>query len=224
MRPLIGILALYAVFSVLAFANPTPFDPQILIDTGGDATNIDYFGQPITVGPQGGGIFVFHNATGNALTELDLNLEFPMAPLPPGFTVDGTIPINPSPFRQHSQFVVTTFSGFDCLGNVSTVFSCVQLKFILMPGPLIGIGENFVLDFNNRENYTDADFQVLEGTYTGGDLPEGIGGWAPGGIQSSGNLAPVSSVPEPGYRTAASMMCLALLGVWNWRRRASASK
>src|SRR6202158_4084493 len=97
-----------------ALGNPVPYDPEILIDIGGDATDINYTGVPITVGQNGGGIFVFHNATGNPLSEIDLNLDFASSPLPTGFTVDGSIGIPPSSVRQHSQFVVTTFSGFDC--------------------------------------------------------------------------------------------------------------
>ena len=208
-------LAFLTAFSVSVLANPVPFDPQILIDTGGDATDINYTGLPITVGPNGGGIFVFHNATGNPLSEIDLNLEFPMAPLPVGFTVQGTIPIPPSPVRQHSIFDVATFSGFDCAGVVSASISCIQLKFILVPGPLVPTDGNFILDFNDSAHYTEADFQVLDGTYTGGDLPGGQGSWG----TTTGNVAPLSAVPEPSHRAAAACLGFALLAAWRWRRR-----
>src|SRR5580704_17820272 len=113
-------ICIYAVVSVAVsftvMADPVPVDPHILIDTGGDAIDINYTGLPITIGPNGGGIFVFHNATGDPLSEVDVDVDFPVASLPSGFTVDGTIPIPPSLVRQFPTFEVSTFSGFNCNG------------------------------------------------------------------------------------------------------------
>jgi hypothetical protein len=201
-------------------ANPVPFDPMILIDTGGDATDINYTGLPITIGPNGGGIFVFHNATGNPLNEIEINVDFPMAPLPNGFTVSGTIGIPAPSGRQHSTFQSIPFSGIDCTGAASLSFSCIELKFILLPGPLIPIGGNFVLDFNDSANYTDADFAVLDGNYSGPDVPGGSGSW---GALTSADVTP-STIPEPSYRATAAGIGLLMLGAWNWRRRLTARK
>lgn len=222
MRSICFYILVSVAVSFSLVANPVPVDPEILIDTGGDATDINYTGLPITVGPNGGGIFVFHNATGNPLNEFDLNLNFPLSPLPAGFTVRGTIPVPPSPVRQIPTFDVSTFSGFDCAGDASTTVSCLELKFILMPGPLVPTDGNFVLDFNNMANYTAADFEVENGTYTGGDMPGGTGGWAPGGNPTSGDVMP--GVPEPSYRATVGFMGLALLTAWNYRRRLTAKK
>ena len=224
MRPLYFYPLIAVALTFSALANPTPVDPQVLIDSGGDATDINYTGVPITVGPNGGGIFVFHNATGNPLSEIDLNLDFPESPLPTGFTVDGSIGIPPSIVRQHSQFVVTTFSGIDCAGDASLTFSCLELKFIVTPGPLIPTDGNFVLDFNNSANYTADDIAVEDGTYTGGDIPGGTGGWAPGGSPTSGNALPASAVPEPSYRATAGLVFFSLIGLWNLRRRLTAKQ
>jgi hypothetical protein len=211
------LLSMAASFS--ARADIVPFDPEILIDTGGDATNIDYTGLPITVGPNGGGIFVFHNATGNPLNEIDINLDFPMSPLPNGFSVTGTIGIPAGP-HQHSTFQSIPFSGFDCTGAASLSFSCIEMKFKLLPGPLIPTDGNFVLDFNNSADYTDADFAVLDGNYNGPDIPGGAGSW---GSSTSGNVIP-STVPEPSYRVTTVFMALGLLFAWNFRRRLAAKK
>jgi len=219
MRSLYPCFLLMAVgFS--AMANPVPFDPQILIDTGGDAMNINYTGLPIIIGPNGGGIFVFHNATGNPLNEIEIDVDFPMAPLPNGFSVSGTIGIPPPGGHQHATFQSIPFSGIDCTGAASISFSCIELKFILLPGPLIPIDGNFVLDFNDSANYTDADFAVLDGNYSGPDVPDGIGSW---GSSTSADVTP-STIPEPSYRATAAFLAFVMLGAWNWRRRLAARK
>src|SRR5579864_6344834 len=215
------LACLYVLLSVTvcfsAMADLVPFDPEILIDTGGDATNINYIGAPITVGANGGGIFVFHNATGNPLTEIDFNLDFPMSPLPLGFGIAGSIGTNLA--GQIFTFRSADFSGLDCNGVASLQFSCVELTFKLKPGPLVPTDGNFVIDFNDSANYTAVDLAVENGTYTGGDVPDGTGSWAPGGVQTSGNVNPVSAVPEPSYRATAAFMGLGLLAVWHCRRR-----
>ena len=223
MRPVCFYILVSVAMSFSAMANIVPVDPDILIDSGGDAVPIDYTGLPITVGPNGGGIFVFHNATGNPLNELDLNLDFPLSPLPPGFVVEGNIPVPPSPVRQMPKFDVSTSSGFDCTGAASATVSCLGLKFILNPGPLIPTDGNFVLDFNNVADYTETDIEVENGTYTGGDIPGGTGGWAPGGTPTTGDVTP-SVAPEPSYRATAGFMGLAVLAVWNYRRRLTVKK
>jgi hypothetical protein len=212
------VVSLAVSFSVMA--NPVPFDPQILIDTGGDATDINYTGLPIIIGPNGGGIFVFHNATGNPLNEIEIDVDFPMSPLPNGFSVSGTIGIPAPSGHQHSTFQSIPFSGIDCTGAASSSFSCIELKFILLPGPLIPIGGNFVLDFNDSANYTDADFAVLDGNYSGPDVPDGSGSW---GASTSADVTP-STIPEPSYRATAASIGLLMLVAWNWRRRLTGRK
>ena len=218
MRSFSRYLWLLIAVTAPVLANPVPFDPQILLDTGGDATDINYTGLPITVGANGGGIFVFHNATGNPLNEIEINLDYPSSPLPNGFTVSGTIGIPTA--GQHATFRATPFSGIDCTGAASLTFSCIEMKFILLPGPLIPIGGNFVLDFNDSENYTDADFEVLQGNYSGPDIPGGSGSW---GSLTSGDVVP-ATVPEPSYRATAAFLGLTMLAAGAWRRRMIARK
>jgi hypothetical protein len=205
-----------------ALGNPVPYDPEILIDIGGDATNIDYTGVPITVGANGGGIFVFHNATGNPLTELDFNLDFPLSPLPVGFGIAGSVGTNLS--GQIFTFRPATFSGINCNGVASSTFSCIELTFKLRPGPLVPTDGNFVIDFNDSASYTALDLEVENGTYTGGDVPGGTGSWAPNGVPTSGSVDPFSAVPEPAYRYTEACMALGLVVVWNLRRRMAAKK
>jgi hypothetical protein len=218
----LGLYILVSVAaSVVALADPVPFDPQILIeDPGGSAPPIDFTGQPITL-VNGGGIFAFHNVTGNPLNEIDVNLDFPQAPLPLGFTVQGTILVPPSTVTQQSKFAVTTFSGLDCSFAKSSSLSCIELKFFLKPGPLIPVDGDFVLDFNDiSDNPTGADLAVEKGTWTPEDGQGNGGSWG----NSFANVDPIPQVPEPSYRVTAGVMGLALLAVWNLRRRSLAKK
>jgi hypothetical protein len=175
-----------------------PIDPEILIDTGGDAMDITTGGVSITLSPTGGGIFVFHNATGGPLSKLDVAVQFPMPTFPSGFGVDGTIAIQ-QPGQQQSSFMASLFPDATCAGQSSNSASCVQMVFGLIPGPLIGTGQNFVLDFDAKVNgeYVGVDAVVASGQYTGGTdtSPARVGDWPD---SASADTTPVLSAPEPG--------------------------
>jgi hypothetical protein len=205
--------------SFAALADPVPVDPQILIDSGGDA--------PLITGPttislvNGGGIFAFENGSADPLNEIDLFLNVPLSPLPNGFTVDGTIGV-PASGHQFSTFSVTPFSGLECgTFTASSTDSCVELKFILKPGPLVGPSPaTFVLDFNDMANYNADDVAVEDGTFTGDTASGGGGSWG----AATATIDPIPAVPEPSYRATAGVMGLALLAAWNLRRRSLAKK
>ena len=206
--------------SFAALADPVPVDPQILIDSGGDAQLIS--GPTAISLVNGGGIFDFQNAFDVPLSEIDLFLNVPLSPLPNGFTVDGSIGI-PATGHQVSTFSVTPFSGLQCgTFTASSSDSCVELKFILKPGPLVGASPaTFVLDFNDiSDNPTGADLAVEDGTWTPADGQGGGGSWG----ATTGMVDPIPAVPEPSYRVTAGVMGLALLAGWNLRRRSLAKK
>jgi hypothetical protein len=195
-----------------------PIDPEILIDTGGDAMDITTGGVSITLSPSGGGIFVFHNATGGPLSKLDVSVQFPMPTFPSGFGIDGTIAIQQQG-QQQSSFMSSLFPDMTCDGQSSTTASCVLMTFGLIPGPLIGTDQNFVLDFDAKVNgqYVGVDAEVATGQYTGGtDTSDARSGDWPDGAQ--GNTVPVLAAPEPGY-FGALLFCGAGLALSYRRRR-----
>jgi len=207
--------------AVIAAATPIPLqpiDPEILIDTGGDATPITTGGVSITLSPTGGGIFVFQNATGGPLSKLDVSVQFPMPIFPSGFGVDGTIAIQ-QPGNQQSSFLSNLFPNQLCTGVPSDMSSCVLMTFGLIPGPLIGTGQNFVLDFDAKVNgeYVGVDATVADGQYTGGTdtSDDRVGDWPDG---ASSTTVPVVALPEPGYFVAL-LFCGAGLALYYRRRR-----
>jgi hypothetical protein len=207
-------IAIYLLVSVgisSVMANPVPVDPEILIDTGGDAFDINYDGYPITISSNGGGIFAFHNVTGGPLSEVDINLLFHVPQL--NIAVRGTFASTAQ--GQSYSFEPITLWQSDCNGNSSDSESCLELQFSATPGPLVPTDGNFIFDFNNRANYNAADFAVLAGDWNPSLGQGGGGGWP----NVSGNIEPDAAVPEPSYRATAGFMSLALLGAWNYRRR-----
>jgi hypothetical protein len=140
----------------------TSVDPHIIFATGGDATDITTKGTLVTLSQMGGGIFVFHNATGGPLSRLQVNVQFPVPSFPNGFVVDETIFI-PS-LGQQSTFSDTLFNGATCDGQTSDSFSCLKMVFGLIPNPLIGTDQNFVLDFYFP--LTAVDDLVATGNYS----------------------------------------------------------
>jgi hypothetical protein len=214
MRSICFYILVSVAVSFSLVANPVPVDPEILIDTGGDATDINYDGYPITIAPNGGGIFAFHNITGGPLGEIDINLLFMVPEL--NIAVRGTF-AGTTPGQAYS-FEPISLWHTDCAGNSMDSESCLELQFSATPGPLIPTGGTFIFDFNDRANYNAADLAVLNGTYTP-ILGEGGGGSWP---EVSGNVAP--AVPEPSYRATVGFMGLALLTAWNYRRRLTAKK
>jgi hypothetical protein len=197
-----------------------PIDPQILIDTGGDAMDITTGGVSITLSPSGGGIFVFHNATGGPLSKLDVSVQFPMPTFPSGFGVDGTIAIQQQG-QQQTSFMSSLFPDMTCAGQSSSSVSCVLMVFGLIPGPLIGTNQNFVLDFDAKVNgaYVGVDALVATGQYTGGtDTSEAREGEWPD--SASAVTVPVLSVPEPGT-FGAILLCGAGLALYYRRQRSA---
>jgi hypothetical protein len=210
----ISLLVSVGISSVMA--NPVPIDPEILIDTGGDATDINYDGSPITIASNGGGIFAFHNITGGPLNEIDINLLFMVPEL--NIAVRGTFAGTTQ--GQSYSFEPITLWQSDCNGNSSDSESCLELQFSATPGPLVVTDGNFTFDFNNRANYDAADFAVLAGDWNPSLGQGGGGGWP----SVSGNIEPDAAVPEPSYRATAGLMSLALLAAWNYRRRLTTKK
>jgi hypothetical protein len=209
-----------AGLSALASPMPLqPIDPEILIDTGGDAMDITNGGVSIILSPQGGGIFVFHNATGGPLSKLNVSVQFPMPTFPSGFAIDGTIAIQ-QPGQQQSSFTAALFPDATCAGQSSMTASCVQMSFGLVPGPLILTGQNFVLDFDKKVNgqYVGVDALVATGQYTGGTdvTADRVGDW-PDGAQAG--AVPVDATPEPGY-FGALLICGLGLACYYRRTRA----
>lgn len=224
------VLRVVAVTSVLLFgfassamADLTPVDPHALFATGGDATPITDAGLPITFSAAGGGIFVFQNDTGAALSKMDVEVQFPMGIFPNGFGVDGTIFV-PAGSGQQASFQAFTFQNETCAGVPDTSAACVEMIFALKPGPLVPAGGNFVLDFDNPDSngdYQGVDASVADGTYTGGTDTSSarVGDW-PGGAM--GFATPIPSVPEPRQYAGLLAGFLALAIFFRRRRNAVA--
>jgi MYXO-CTERM domain-containing protein len=208
-------LLLAAVAS--ARAAMVPIDPEILFGSAeGDAIDITTGTVPVTLSPTGGGIFSFHNATGGPLSQLTVDVQFPMPNLQ-GLAFEGTIGGNTGPHQ------VTSFSVFPqnqtiCGDGFSATQSCVEMIFSLTPGPLVDTDQNFVLDFDKKVNgaYVGIDADVLAGTYTDSTdtSPDRAGDWP---SRATVGVVPTGATPEPGYYGV-----LALLlggGVFSLRRR-----
>jgi hypothetical protein len=175
---------------------PSALATHILFATGGDPTPINTNGLPISLTDTGGGIFVFHNASGKDLPLLDLNIQFPTPTFPDGFTVDGTV-FTPPGRDEQATFRFTLLPMETCAGQQSETSSCVEMEIGLLPGPLIPKDQNFVVDFDapGANGYTGVDALVANGIYTGGTDTSNAraGDWpkdAMGGV--------VPKVPEPG--------------------------
>jgi hypothetical protein len=202
-----------------AMADIQPFDPHGLLANGGDATPITDT-TPITFSVAGGGIFVFMNDTGAPLQEVDVKIAVPDA-LEQNtiFTVVGGIVVPPGPAQQAliGQGALQNSNcgpGF----NTSTTTFCEELSFRLVPGPLVPLGGNFVLDFDDPVNgqYQGLDADVAAGDYTGGTMDGSgqVGSWG------DGTQAFVTPIPTPEPRQygglLAGVMAVAILTV---RRR-----
>src|SRR5579872_3346882 len=109
MRGSVGMRLIVASSLVLlscvpcVMADPIPYDPHILLASGGDAQDLGL--APINIdlstpandpmGNKGGGIFVFHNATGMDLTKIEVDLAIPDSFANNGFQVINTIFVMP---------------------------------------------------------------------------------------------------------------------------------
>ena len=221
MRLMLGSIALLVLVSL---ARGAPIDPHIIFATGGDATDITATGTSVTLSSLGGGIFVFHNATGSPLSQVDINVQFPGPSFPNGFSVDATIFI-PSPGQQ-SSFSDTLLNGTTCDGQSSDSFSCLRMMFGLIPGPLIGSDQNFVLDFyfpmtavdtlvaNGEYNVANCEQLNLGCTGTTNLSSTRSGDWPDSALVS---VTPVS-IPEPGT-SGALVLGGADLAIYFWRRK-----
>ncbi len=203
-----------------AMADLIPFDPHALLATGGDATPITDAGMAITFSATGGGIFVFTNDTGSPLSKLDVDVQFPVGIFPNGFGVDGTIFVPPSLPGQQASFQAFLFQNETCAGVANDSASCVQMVFGLKPGPLVPVGGNFVLDFDNPDsagNYQGVDAQVAGGTYTGSTDTSSarIGDWP------DDAAAFVTPIPTPEPRYYAGLLALAIFFA---RRRSAVAR
>ena len=211
MRLAILCSILVSAVTLTALAAPiNGVDPHIIYATGGDATPIDTNGISIILSDGGGGIFVFENDTGSDLSLLDVNVQFPFPVFPNGFTVADTIFVGTP--GQQSTFSDALFNNVTCadLNGFSSTTACLVMQFGLIPGPLVGKGQNFVLDFDFP--LTSVDLLVASGQYTGGtDVgPDRKGDWpadAPAGVTPE-------IVPEPGTFGALLIGGLGLAIAW----------
>jgi hypothetical protein len=207
-------------FASSAMADWTPIDPHALFATGGDATPISGTVSASLSGT-GGGIFVYQNNTGAALSEVDANIQLPDSFLN-GFSLQGTIFV-PSAGQQ-SSFSSSVQTNFDCVAASTTTF-CVHMSFALDPGPLVLAGGNFVLDFDKKgpdNKYVGVDKLVATGLYTGDtDTSDARAGeWQP---STQLFVTPIPEVPEPAHYAGllAGVMALA---IYTQRRRNSQAR
>jgi hypothetical protein len=183
-----------------AMADIGPVDPHALFATGGDATDINS-GQPIALsapggGNTGGGIFVFTNNTGTALSAVEVDLTLPIAFLN-GFSFTGTI-FTPGP---GTSSTTTTILTGKCGDPLNASFFCFEMTFASAPQPIVPLGGNFVLDFDKPASpgpppiYGGVDANVADGTYTGTTDTSAarVGEWTEGAL---GNVTPILA-PEP---------------------------
>ena len=174
-----GALLLFGL-ATAAMADIQPYDPHGLFAAGGDATPITSE-TPITFSVAGGGIFVFNNDTGEALKEVDVDVVVSDLLAADGFTVQGTIFV-PAGSGQAASFSAGFVPNSDCTGpNSSMTTFCEEMKFALIPGPIVPAGGNFVLDFDDPVDgqYQGLDAEVADGTYTGGTMDGSgqVGSW-----------------------------------------------
>ena len=184
-----------------AMADISPIDPHALFATGGDATDINS-GQPITLssppgaGNTGGGIFVFTNNTGSALSAVEVDISLPDSFGPFSFT--GSL-FTPGP---GASSISETILFNECGNPSNTSDFCVEMVFAVNPGPLVPVGGNFVLDFDAPASqgpppiYGGVDEDVANGVYNGTtDTSDArIGEWSKGAV---GFVTPILATPEP---------------------------
>lgn len=218
----IGSIALLGCVSS-ALADVSPYDPHVLYATGGDATDIT---GPTTImfSSAGGGIFVYHNDTGVALASLDVDIAVPDDLALHGFSVTGAIVVPSGGVTQVSEFSAVMYPpNSNCSGPSTTTF-CEMMTFSLIPGPLVPIGGNFVLDFDDPVNgvYVGLDAEVANGTYTGDTMTGSgqIGSW---GAFTMGSVTPILATPEPAHYAGLLVGMVVLAGYFRIRRRAVAS-
>jgi hypothetical protein len=214
-----------------AMANPI-IDPHALFATGGDATPITGTTPIVFSNPgganQGGGIFVFENATGQPLSEVDIAIDLPTAFFLNNFKLTQTIFVPPGSGQQASNSFFTELGN--CVGGALVTDTCLNLSFALDPGPLVLIGGNFVLDFDAKPGnvYGFVDNLVATGQYNEencGELCTGttdnsgarVGEW-PDSTQAY--VTPITATPEPRQYAGllAGTMALAIF----FRRRRNA--
>jgi len=183
-------------------ADFSPIDPHALFASGGDADPIGsgatiVLSTPPGAGNNGGGIFVFNNDTGKALSAVEVDITLPVTFGPFFFT--GTIFTPGGGAASVSAGV--TFHG---CGNPSDLSDfCVDLVFAVNPGPLVPINGNFVLDFDKPTSQgpppvygSEPDSDVANGTYAGEtDTSDArVGEWSDGAV---GTVTPIFATPEP---------------------------
>jgi hypothetical protein len=207
-------ILLFALVSTALADSVSEVDPHIIYATGGsNGTPIITTSVSINLSDGGGGIFVFQNDTGATLSMLDVNVQFPFPVFPNGFTVADTIFVGTP--GQQSSFSDALFNNVTCadLNGFSSTTACLTMLFGLNPGPLLGPGQNFVLDFDFPLQAVDVS--VENGTYTGGtDTSEArVGDWP---SNAPGSVTPITAAPEP---SALSLLLIGGLGLTIARRR-----
>lgn len=233
MRFMISGLVLVLSITSLAKANLIPYDPHVLLASGGDATPISS-PLPITFSAAGGGIFVFENDTGADLAKFEADIAVPNSFATSGFTVNGTIFVPPGTGQQVS-FSATFVPGSNCAGASDSEF-CEKMTFALVPGPLIPAGGNFVLDFDEPPpgGYQPGtvDGLVATGQYSlencikfdlpcNGETDTSSGRTGAWPIDAQGVVTPFVATPEPRYYAGLLAGILAI-GIYARRRRTAA--
>lgn len=208
-------------FVPAAMADLIPYDPHVLLASGGDATPISST-LPIVFSQGGGGIFVFENDTGADLAKFEADIAVPNTFAAGGFGVSGTIFVPPGAGQQAS-FSATFVPGSDCVGASADSF-CEKLVFALVPGPLIVKGQNFVLDFDDPgpTGYEGVDALVATGQYTGDtDTSQDRSGAWP--MMAKGLVTPFVATPEPRFY-AGLLAALMALGIYARSRRTATAR
>ncbi len=191
-------------FLTASVVTDVPPDPSMVILRGGDATNINGPEFSFGAGPNGGGIFVFDNNTGQSISELNITVTVPDPnPIaPPAYTFVNFV----LPGTSNSE----TF-GKDCSG-VAGNFDCVHVTLFDPSGAQpIAPGATFTFDLNNSPSN---DPGVNPPNYTGQDQPNGNGGWGP---DTTFNSTVAFATPEPATLPLAAAGLTLLL--WHARRR-----
>jgi hypothetical protein len=237
-----GSVVLFAL-ATTAMADITPVDPHGLFADGGDATPLcidDVCSGPLTLSDPnpgsdtGGGIFVFNNNTGMALSAVDVDITLPNSFLN-GFSFTGTIYTPGGGASSVSETIVTHACG----DPLDTTSFCVEMAYAVNPGPLVPVGGNFTLDFDKPVSdgpppvYGGVDELVATGNYSvagceASELPNctgttdtsnaRIGEWADG---ATGFVTPVFATPEP--RQYAGLLAGILALAFFLRRKSAAA-
>jgi hypothetical protein len=175
--------ALFAGYTLVAYADLQPTDPEIAIDADSRSSPIS-LGSTCTPTADGGGLCDFFNDTGSTITLLEFEDSVNVPGLPAGSGVGQYLP-SPDPNPTFTCDPTTVFATCVILYQTPPVTTTDEVTILFSGGPGIAPGEHFEVDLNNNDSLTgntggwntvDAGtFQTVEinttnGLYTG--VPE----------------------------------------------------